>query len=354
MSGRFSVENPVGVGVVGLGFMGATHIRAVHRAAAESLPCRLAAVCDSSRERLGGHVLAAGNLATGAGERLFDPRNLATYTDYDVMLRDGRVHLVIICTHTDTHVDFARHALDAGKHVLVEKPVALTAERVRELADASRGARPRALLCMPAMCMRYWPAWTWLKARIDSREFGRVVSASFQRLGSGPSWGADFYRDHARSGGALVDLHIHDADFIAWCFGVPREVTSTGTLDHVTTLYRFENGPGHVMAEGGWDQFPGFPFRMRYIVTFENATADWDLTRTPPLLLCRAGRAEAVEMPAWLGYDGEVRALVLAIASEAKVAPTTVDDALVTAHILDAERQSLETGAPVTVRVPAG
>ncbi len=354
MSAPFTPEHPVGVGVVGLGFMGSTHIRAVHRAAADGLPCRLTAVCDASRERLSGHVMAAGNITTGAGERLFDPGALATYTDYDVMLRDERVNLVIVCTHTDTHVEFARRALKAGKHVLVEKPVAITAERVRALVPDAAAASARGLLCMPAMCMRYWPAWTWLKARVDSGELGAVVSASFQRLGSGPSWGADFYRNHALSGGALIDLHIHDADFISWCFGSPREVASLGTLDHVTTLYRFEMGPPHVSAHGGWDQHPGFPFRMRYIVTFEGATADWDLTRTPALLLCREGRAEAVEMPAWLGYDGEVRAMVHAIASGAPSPPTTVEDALRTAEILDAERKSLETGTPVRVTPAAG
>jgi len=350
MSDRFTKQNPVGVGVVGLGFMGATQVRAVHAAAKDGLPCRLEAVCDASPERLTGEGFApAGNISTGAGSRLFDPATVATFTAFDAMLADDRVHLVIICTHTDTHVELSRRALEAGKHVLVEKPVALTAAGCRELAAAATSAAARGILCMPAMCIRYWPAWAWLKERIDSREFGAVKSASFQRLGSGPTWGAEFYRNTERSGGALVDLHIHDTDFITWCFGVPREVTSTGTLDHVTTLYRFENGPRHVMAEGGWDQLPGFPFKMRFIVTFEHATADWDLTRHPPLLLCRDGKAEPIEMPAWLGYDGEVRAIVRAVASGARVAPTTAEDAVRTAVVLDAERLSLELGGAVAV-----
>ncbi len=349
MIARFTAQAPIGVGVVGMGFMGATQVRAVHAAARDGLPCRLAAVCDAAPDRLTGTVATAGNIATGAGDRLFDPASVATYTDFGAMLADDRVHMVIICTHTDTHIDLSRRALEAGKHVLVEKPVALSAAGCRELASAAKAAGARGILCMPAMCIRYWPAWAWLKERIDSRKFGAVKSASFQRLGSGPSWGADFYRNNARSGGALVDLHIHDTDFVTWCFGTPREVVSAGTLDHVTTLYRYDHGPRHVTAQGGWDQAPGFPFKMRFIVTFDHATADWDLTRTPPLLLCRDGKAEPTPLPEWLGYDGEVRAIVRAIASGASEPPTTVDDAVRTAVVLDAERRSLETGAAVRV-----
>ena len=100
--------------------------------------------------------------------------------------------------------------------------------------------------------------------------FGAVRSASFQRLTSRPVWSPEFYGDYGRSGGALIDLHIHDTDFVRWCFGEPDSVDTAGGLDHMTTLYRYPSGPSHVVAEGGWDPTPGFEFRMRFVVVFEH------------------------------------------------------------------------------------
>src|SRR4029453_5583634 len=96
-----------------------------------------------------------------------------------------------------------------------------------------------------------------------------------------PAWSPAFYGDPARSGGALFDLHVHDADLVRWLFGAPGAVTSTGTLDHVTTLYRYADGPAHVVAEGGWDHAGGFPFSMGYTVVFERATAGLGPARPP-------------------------------------------------------------------------
>lgn len=345
----------VRVGVIGLGFMGRTHVAAYQSAARDGLPCVLAAVADRSAERLHPAAGAGGNFATGAGEALWDSASVRAHADPMALIADPGVDLVSICTHTDSHVPLAMAALAAGKHVLVEKPVALASGEVRLLARAARGS---GRLCMPAMCMRFWPGWRWLRDRVADGSFGAVRSATFQRLGSPPDWATDFYADAARTGGPLVDLHIHDTDFVRYCFGPPASVVSTGTLHHVTTLYRYAAGagPAHVVAEGGQDHAPGFGFKMRYVVAFERATADFDLARgaagSPgPLLLCKDGRAEPVPLPPGAGYDHQVRHLVGAIAAGA--APTaldaTLDDAVAVARTLEAERQSLSTGLPVAL-----
>lgn len=336
-----------GIGVVGLGFMGAMHVGAWRRAHSAGLPCRLVAVCDRDRDRLSARIGSAGNLESGSG-LAFDRDQVHTTDDPDQLLSDDTVDIVSICTPTDTHVDLAIRALAAGKHVLVEKPVAVETARVRELAQASRGAS--SLVCMPAMCMRFWPAWAWLADRVRDGEFGSVRSASFQRLGARPDW-AEFYADDARSGGALVDLHIHDADFVRWVFGAPDSVLSTGDLHHVTTRYRYANGPAHVAAEGGWVQSPGFAFRMHFVVVFEHASAEFELGRKPELLVRRAGESVAVEVPTLNGYDGQVRALLARLSGGGKALPT-IDDAVAVAQILDAERTSLHTHAPVTPGAP--
>jgi len=344
----------IGIGVIGLGFMGQTHVRAYQSAAADGFGCRLVAVCDPDAERRAGKVAAAGNIATGGkAKQLFDPQLVEGYATPGELLADPAVELVSICTYTESHVELALAALAAGKHVLVEKPVSLRSGEVRRLAGAANRARDeRGLLCMPAMCMRFWPGWDWLRARVVDGSLGRVRSATFTRMGSGPAWSSGFYHDTVRSGGALFDLHIHDTDFVYWCFGRPRSVCSTGDAMHVSTMYRYEGAgvPVHVVAEGGWDLAPGAGFRMRFVVNFERGTAEFDLAKTPALVLHTAEGTSAVELTApgiATGYDGEVRHLLEAIGRGDRRIDATVDDAVVVTELLEAERASQGSGEVV-------
>lgn len=332
-------ESPIGVGVIGLGYMGQTHLKAYGSAALAGYPCRIVAVADSDPARRKGDFSAPGNLAKGLDTPLFDAEATRSYDDAFDLLADPAVELVSICTHTDTHVDLAIAALEAGKHVLVEKPVAVSSADVERLVARAKSSDR---LVMPAMCMRFWPAWEWLVERVHDGAFGKVRSAVFRRLGTRPGWGGGFYQDTTRSGGALVDLHIHDADFVLHLFGAPDDLSASGDLDHVSVLYRYSSGPRHVVAEGGWDHTPGFPFNMRYTVVFDHATADFDLTRAAPLLLCRDGKAEPVEVESSDGYDGEVRHILSAIANGDRTLRATLDDSLALTRLLERERAALE------------
>lgn len=327
------------VGVVGLGVMGRTHLAAYRDAARDGNACRVVAVADPSAAKLTGRFAVEGNLQAGAGdERLFDPREVLTGTDASSVIENADVELVSICTPTDTHVDLARRALAAGKHVLLEKPVSLDPAAIDALAaDARRAGR----ICTPAMCMRFWPGWSWLRDAVDDRRYGGVVSAVFQRCSGRPTWGQAFYADSTRSGGALFDLHVHDVDMVHWLFGPPDEVASTGSIDHVTTLYRFARGPRHVVAEGGWDHAPGFPFRMRYVIAFERATAEFDLRRTPSLEIVTEGRIETPTLLPGTGYDGEVRATLNAVRRADDTGLPTLTEAAHVTRTLQQERAAL-------------
>ena len=204
-----STDATIGVGVIGLGFMGRTHARAYNAAREAGHPCRLAAVCDGDAERLDGRDVAQGNIesATGGG-RLWEPSELLATTDPDELLADDSVAVVSVCTPTESHVDLAIRALEAGKHVLVEKPVAVTSAEVRRLLEVSSRTDRH---CLPAFCMRFWPGWTWLKERVEDGAHGPVQSAVFRRLGNPPGWSSAFYQDPARTGGALVRLDTHHA-----------------------------------------------------------------------------------------------------------------------------------------------
>ena len=320
-----SAAREIGVGVVGLGFMGRTHVAAYRAAHAAGFANRLVAVCDQDPKRRQGLAGEAGNIVTGGeGERLFDPSVVKGYEHPAQLFADPAVELGIA-------------ALAAGKHVLLEKPVALSSADARRLEAAAENAKG---LCMPAMCIRFWPAWARAKQAIASEEFGAVHSAVFRRLGTRPGWNR-FYADYEQSGGALFDLHVHDADFVRYCFGDPASVSSTGTLDHLTTLYRYPSGPAHVVAEGGWDHGDGWDFRMTFTIICERGTLDYAFGREPELVLVRKGVQEALACEPINGYDGEVRHLLGAIAAGRRELAATMSDAVAHTRLLEAERDQL-------------
>ncbi len=354
MSSASAGERPIGVGVVGLGVMGAQHIESYRVAQLTGAANQLVAVCDADAQRRAGIRPVDGEHAVSgdATERFFDPGLVQAYESPTELFADDAVELVSVCTYTDSHVPLALEALAAGKHVLLEKPVALTPEEVQVLVDAAAAVPGQ--LCMPAMCMRFWPGWRWLAEVVQDGSLGAVRRASFRRLSAAPHWGQDFYEDPTRSGGALVDLHVHDADFVRWCFGVPSAVETTGSLAQIKTRYLFADGRADVMAEGFWDRDPSTAFFMGYRVEFEVATADFAFGREPALRVERRGEpVEPVALADGNGYDGEISHVLRAI--HALKAGTTVpldarlEEAIGLQAMLAAERLSLESGAVVAL-----
>src|SRR5438093_3994448 len=222
--------------------MGVTHLRAYlqHKSA------RVVAVCDSVRLPVKG-VLAgvAGNIKKSDDIHL-GPQ-VRVYRQLDEVLADPEVELVDLCTPTPLHADQAIAALKGGKHVLCEKPLARTSTAASKILRAAQNAPG---FIMPAMCMRFWPGWSWLKNVVDEQTYGKVLAARFQRLSAMPGWSKQgTYTGAVDLGGALFDLHIHDTDFVQFLFGVPSSVFSTGvtetngSINHVTTQYNYANGP---------------------------------------------------------------------------------------------------------------
>ena len=336
----------IGVGVIGLGFMGGVHLRAFDQAATDGIAVETIAVWDHNEERrrLGGAGVR-GNITSTEDAPLFDPLRVRVDEDLASLLGDASIDLVSICTPTDTHAELITRALDAGKHVLVEKPVALESEVIRTLA---REARAADRIVMPAMCMRFWPGWRWLKERIDDRELGELLSLTLVRIGAPPSWSSDFYLDPSRSGDAIVDLHIHDADCVRWLFGMPNAVSSVGSPRHLSTAYTFNGGPAMVVAEGGWMPTPSAPFQMSYRACFERGVATFDIQRDPWLVLHTAGEVEHPEIPTGDGYDGEIRHLVAALAA-GRAPEANLDEAAEVMDLIAFELESLRTGAKVTI-----
>jgi len=319
----------LGVGIIGAGFMGRTHAAAYLAARAAGLPVALLA-------------------ATGDQEAPF-PGNPPKAPDAGSILARSDIHAVSVCTHTDSHVELALAALAAGKHVLVEKPVALRCGDVERLAAAARNS---GLVCMPAMCMRFWPGWPWLRERVLAGSFGAVLAAEFTRLSARPSWSVEFYGDHRRSGAALFDLHIHDVDFIRWCFGDPSLVTSTGSREDVRTSYHLPAGPPEVSARGAWLDDPATSFVMRYSVRFEEAEVRFDHGDSSPLRVWRGGASEAVALLPASAYEGEVRHFVELVLGRTAQPVAALEEAVAVTAILEAEERSLASAGSVASPSP--
>jgi len=339
----------VNVGVIGLGFMGLTHIRAYRQIKG----ARIAAICDAVRLPTDGNLSSvAGNIATTDAIQL-DMSQVKAYRNYEELLANPDVELVDICTPTPSHPILAPAALKAGKHVICEKPMARTSALAREIVAAAGSARG---FFMPAMCLRFWPEWLWLKNAVSQMTYGRVLAARFRRVSEPPGWSQETYLKGNESGGALLDLHIHDTDFVQFCFGRPRSVVSSGVsflsgaIDHVVTQYQVAGG-AVVYAEGSWLMGPGHGFSMAYTVVFENATADYDSSRGPEALrLFQKGHAHcSVKCDGPDGYVGELTHMIGAINAGTPPTVVTASDGLSSVEICEAEERSVHSGTIVTL-----
>jgi len=327
----------INIGVVGLGFMGATHLR-VYQSLRQA---RIVAVCDPTRVPVNGILPGVqGNLKPGGDIPLGS--RVKVYREFDELLSDPAVEAVDICTPTALHAEQIIAALQAGKHVLCEKPLAHTVSAAREILRTAAAAKT---FLMPAMCMRFWPGWSWLKPMLTEQPFGAVLAAGFRRGSAKPAWG----QAGTHAGGALLDLHIHDTDFVNFLFGRPEGVFSTGVtgargaVDHVVTQYYYPLGPV-AQAEGGWLLPAGF--NMGFTVHCERATIDFDFSRGPGALQVQAAgkKLRTVKLPATDGYREEIACFLRAVASGVRPTVVTPQDGLTALEICAAEEKSVRAG----------
>lgn len=206
------------------------------------------------------------------------------------------VDVVDVCLPTDLHADFAVRALEMGKHVVCEKPMAISlAEADRMIAAAERSGRR----LMVAHVVRFWPEYVELRRLVESGELGPLLSLSLTRYSTFPSWGSDNWLAHeGRAGGAALDLHIHDTDFATYLMGrAPDETTTLGNrnatgVSHASTLMRF--GDTVIHTEGSWNLPAKTPFKMAFRATFEHGAAIMD---GGPLTIYTDGEVRVPEMP---------------------------------------------------------
>lgn len=256
------------VGIAGIGFMGMTHFDAWQNVAG----AEVAAICTRSEKKLSGDWSdIQGNFGGGGGVR--DLSGIARYRELDELLADDRLDIIDCCLPTRLHPEVVIAALEAGRHVVCEKPIALT------VADADRmiaAARHNDRLLFVAQVLRFWPEWRWLKSVVDSGEYGDLVALNIRRVISMPNWSLDV-ADLAANGGPLIDLHIHDADYVLYLLGKPARVFATGQnkgdfINYVAAVYDYGEGPT-VSAQSGAVTMSGRAFQHQFEAYFTEVTA---------------------------------------------------------------------------------
>lgn len=336
------------VGITGLGFMGKMHFRCYK--ALEDV--KLVAICDIDENKFKDASGTAGNIE-GAEEPL-DFTGVEFFTDFDKMLSEAKLDAVSIALPTYMHSDFTVKALNAGLNVLCEKPMALNPQQCEQMIAA---ADKSGKVLQIGHCIRFWPEYAKTKEIIDSGKYGKVKAATFQRLSMTPVWSVDnWLMDGSRSGGALMDLHIHDSDFVQYLFGMPKAVCThaikgpSGDFDHVVTNYVYDDEKV-VTAEGGWIMTPGFGFEMSFNFVLEKATIVFDCTREPMFKVCPAeGDTFTPKVQAGDGYSLEIAHFVKAVNGQKVPEITTPAQSLDSVKLVLAEKQSAQSGREVAIR----
>lgn len=335
------------IAILGLGFMGLTHYKAYQ--AIDS--AQVTTIASRSPEKAAGQVAdVAGNIGGDLPAQLPMDQIHGTTDPHEAIRRDD-VDIVDICLPTPMHHEYVLAALAAGKHVICEKPLGATVAEAEPIVAAAEKAEKTGRFFMPAMCMRFWPAWQWMKQVHDEQTFGPLHSATFIRNTSAPD---GWFRDGRLSGGAAMDLHIHDTDYIHWLLGPPQAVTSrgytgpSGAIDHLATFYHYAEVP-LVHAEAAWTLAPGSGFLCRATLNFKHATLLFDMAgEGSGLQLARDGACERVDCPSHDGWEGQLRYFVECVQRGER--PTIVDGraALASMRTVEAECRSIAEGRTVT------
>ncbi|MFP6603230.1 MAG: Gfo/Idh/MocA family oxidoreductase [Pirellulaceae bacterium] len=259
------------VGIAGVGFMGWMHYLAYR----ERDDIQVTALCTRNQAKLDGDWTSIQGNFGPPGEQV-DTSAMSKYQEVEALLANPELDVIDVCLPPHLHKSVCLAALEAGKHVFCEKPLALNAEDCDALVAAAEGA---GLQLLVGHVLPFMPEFEFLYKAVQQGTYGKLLGGRFERVISDPLWLKDFY-DMEKVGGPLIDLHVHDAHLIRLLFGMPTRVTSQGrlrddTVEYCNTLFHFEDSSLVVSATSGVLNQQGRPFMHGFEVHFEEATVQF-------------------------------------------------------------------------------
>ncbi|NLV92750.1 MAG: Gfo/Idh/MocA family oxidoreductase [Firmicutes bacterium] len=322
------------VGLIGLGTMGRTHAAAYQR-----MPnVELVAVADLRPELT----------------QPYKDRGIAVYSDGRALIEQADVDVIDVCLPTFLHRPFVELAAAKGRHVFCEKPLARTYEDGLAMVEACRRAGVKFAV---GHVVRFSPQYVKAKEIVDSGQIGQPVTVSTMRGGGGfPRGWQDWYANFEWSGGLVLDLIIHDFDYLRWVFGEVERVFARGTAGREYNRYeyalasiRFKNG---VIAnvEGSWFDHGGFQTHME--IAGEKGLLSHNSVDASPLLtvLQTTEAAEGVPVPKSplvnSPYQLELQHFISCIERDEEPL-TSGEEALKSLQVSLAAMESIATGKPV-------
>ncbi|MEI7578269.1 MAG: Gfo/Idh/MocA family oxidoreductase [Armatimonadota bacterium] len=314
------------VGFVGAGRLGRVHARHLMRLPGVSVGAF--DVVPSSSESFASEV---GGVAYGSFEELLEKSDA-----------------VAVVTPSDVHADFAVAALEAGKHVFIEKPVTLSVEAAGPISVAA-SARPE-LVCTVGQVLRWFPMYRRAHQLVKAGEIGVPAALRMSRGGGLPGGGRGWFEDHSKSGGVFIDLGVHDYDFLLWTFGPVVEVVArsvgakTGSgADYGLATLTFESGAvGHVESTWMDAEDPGMSFEF----CGSGGMLEWNSRTTGTVR--GMGRVDGHFMPDDDPFFGQMKAFVDAIRGEASVT-VSLADGVAALRVAEAALESARSGMRVKV-----
>lgn len=328
------------VAVVGVGFIGRVHVEQYIRLMSEGVPVKLVALCDVDKKRLTAEAIA-GNLGE-LGKSQIDMSQFNLYTDFDDMIKAEKLDFIDINLPTYLHNYYSVKAMDAGLHVLCEKPMAINPKQCRMMIDASKKNNVKLMI---AQCLRFWPAYETLKHIVETKELGKPVCCYFYRGGSTPIWSyQNWLLDEVLSGGCLLDQHIHDVDVANWLFGAPEAVSTIAVnvikgagFDALSTNYRYKGFVVNIQDD--WVQNgDGAPFKMLYRANFERGLVSYldGVTTVYPL----DGKKYVADDCGDNGYYREIKYFIDSVLNNTPIETSTPESTMRTIEIAHAEMES--------------
>src|SRR3954451_20647053 len=346
----------VRIGIVGIGFMGMIHYLGASRLDGG----KVAAICSRDPKKLAGDWTGIqGNFGPKGGQ--VDLSGVAKHADFDDLLADPVVDLVDLCVPNDEHARLTVRALEAGKHVLVEKPIALTTADADAMVAAARASGK---LLMVAHVLPFFPEFAFAADAVASRRYGALRAAHLKRVIAKPDWSRGM-ADADRSGGPAIDLHIHDTHFLGLVCGVPRAVQSRGVVEgdaviHLATQYLYDDPDLTVSGISGALSQSGRPFTHGFEFYLERATLAFEFANLggqghvamPLSIILPDGTVEHPPLGSGDPIDAFASELTQAVEAVASgtPAPGLAGELARTALILcHAEVESVKTRQPVAI-----
>ncbi len=330
--------------IIGFGGLGQLHFSRYPKV--KELACEdieLVALCDIEEKF---DKAVATNLA-GSGEKQ-DTSNLRTYLSVDELLDNEELDFVITALPTYIHAEIANKVMNRGINVFSEKPMALTYAQAVSMIETANKNKVKLMI---GQCMRYDTMWAKLKEIADSKVYGKVVRGNFDRVSPAATWGwQNWFMDESKSGGAALDFHVHDVDFINYMFGTPSSVTSFASHNKSkfsSIMTRYEYDGMFITSLGDWGNPPSTPFRELFFVQFEKAT----LETVNGKLMCYPDEGEAHEIECEVrdGYIYEIVDFVDCIVNDKKSEINPPEASLETIRIALAEKESASTNKKVNL-----